>query len=52
MLPSDYQFHRLDDRPVTDIATAEESRSSAVRTAILIVAANVAALAALILSTS
>jgi hypothetical protein len=52
MLPSDYQFQPVDDRYVSNARAAEESRAGAVRTAIGIVAANVAAIVVLILITA
>lgn len=49
MLPSDYQFQPVDDRYVSNVRAAQESRAAAVRTAITVVAANIAAIVALIL---
>lgn len=49
MLPSDYQFQPVDDRYVSNRKAAEETRAAAIRTAFVIVAANVAAIVALIL---
>ncbi|HEX2153336.1 MAG TPA: hypothetical protein VHL52_05100 [Acidimicrobiia bacterium] len=49
MLPTDYQFQPADDRYVSNRRLAAESRQAARRTAFAIVAANVVAIAALIL---